>query len=352
MTARRCTAAALLAATLVPALAAPALAVQDPVTGYWTRTQVGAPVPVEPPGGVPEGGFWVSGDPLGPVAVSAIRAAADDGSVIAGFRLKVDETFGTPAILVCPTLERWAPEQGGRLEAAPAADCSAAVETTLEEGVLLVALPAPMQLDVVDVLLTPKPGSAFSATFERATAESVVQAPAVAAAPAAAPAPAPPPPSDGSGFAPAPPAFDSGFSGGTDFAAPDLGAPAVGSEPLLAAPELPPPAAQAQVPAPLAAAPVGPVVLARPTAVPPVDRTASLLAVALLAGLVAVALRLAVQPAAAPRHLGGGARLSRAAASAPVPGAVVATPVAVPGDAPARGVGRFRSARVRPPIGI
>lgn len=344
MTARRCTAAALLAAMLVPALAAPALAVQDPVTGYWTRTQLGAPVPVQPPSPVPEGGFWVSGDPLGPVAVSAIRAAADDGSVIAGFRLKVDDTFGTPAILVCPTIERWAPQQGGRLEAAPEADCSVAVGTTLEEDVLLIALPAAMQLDVVDVLLTPKPGSAFSATFQRATAESVVQAPA-APAPVTArpPAPAPPPASDG-GFAPPPSSFDSGFSGGTDFGAPELDAPALASEPLLPAPELPPPA-EAQGPLPQTAPPV---VLARPAAVVPVDRTASLMAVALLVGLVAVALRLAVQPVAAPRHLGGGARLSRQA----VPAAAAAAPAVLPVATPARGVGRFRSARVRPPVRI
>jgi hypothetical protein len=343
VTARRCTAAALLAAMLVPALAAPALAVQDPVTGYWTRTRVGAPLPVEPPTTVPEGGSWVSGDPVGPVAVSAIRALADDGSVIAGFRLTVDEVVGTPAIVVCPTTERWAPEQGGRLEGAPTADCTAAVQTTLQDDVLLVALPTAMQLDVVDVLLTPEPGSAFSATFQRATAASVVQAPAAPPPPVTAPPPAPvaPPPSGGSTFAP-PPAFDGGFAGGTGFGTPDLGAPALASQPLLPAPELPPPAA-AQGPQPQAAPPV---VLARPAAVVPVDRTASLMAVALLVGLVALALRLAVQPAAAPRHLGGGARLSRAAAPA------AAVQAAAPAATPARGVGRFRSARLRPPVRI
>lgn len=343
MTPRRCAAAAVLTGLLVPTLAVPAIAVADPTTGYWTRTRVGAPVPVEPPSTVPEGGTWVSGDPTGPVAVSAIRAAADDGSVIAGFQLTVEDVVGTPAILVCPTLERWAPEQGGRIEAAPTADCTAAVEATLQDDLLLVALPAAMQLDLVDVLLTPKPGSAFSATFQRATAESVVQAPSTAVPPPApGPAPAPAPPSDG-GFAP-PPAFDSGFSGGTGFGSPELGAPLV-SEPLLPIPELPPPAAAA-VPQPQAAPPA-PVLLTRPAAVVPVDRTASLMAVALLVGLVALGLRLAVQPVAAPRHLGGGARLSRA--DAPVPEAVAAPTAVAP---PTRGVGRFQSARVRPPVRI
>lgn len=344
MTARRGTSVALLTTLLVPVLAAPAVALADPTTGYWTRTRVGAPLPVEPPTPAPEGGSWVSGDPVGPVAVTAIRAAADDGSVVTGLQLKVEDVVGTPAVLVCPTLERWAPEQGGRLEAAPTADCAAAVEATLKDDVLLIALPVPMQLDLVDVLLSPKPGSAFSATFQKATAEAVVQAPAASTAPPVGPAPAPPPPPPGdSGVAP-PPSFD-GFSGGTGFGSPELSGPLPAQEPLLPVPELPPPA-QAAVPQPQTAPPVGPVLLARPAAVVPVDRTASLLAVALLAGLGALAVRLAVQPAAAPRHLGGGARLSRAAAPA-----APAAPVAV-SAVPARGVGRFRSARVRPPVRI
>jgi hypothetical protein len=352
VSARRGTAGGLLGVLLLSLLAAPALAAEDPASGYWTRVRdVGAPVPVQPPDPVPEGGTWVSGDPAGPVAVSALRAEADAGSVVTGFRLPVADSLGPPAVLVCPTTERWAPEQGGRLEAAPAADCSAPVETALEEDVLVIDLPPELQGDTVDVLLTPAPGSAFSITFERATAESVVQAPESSGGPLQ-PVPVPPP---ATGTAP-PPTFDDGgfaggFSGGTDVGVPELGDPVGGgSEPLLAGPSLPEVAPEAG-PAPQTAPPAAQATLSvRRPAAAPVDRTASLMAVALLVGLGALAARLAVQPAVAPRHLGGGARLTRGAAAAPGAGA---GPAAVaPAGASPRGVGRFRSPRVRPPVRI
>lgn len=346
MSVRRGTAGGLLGVLLLSLLAAPALAAEEPTSGYWTQTRVGAPLPVQPPDPVPEGGTWVSGDPAGPVAVSALRAEADAGSVVLGFRLPVADSLGPPAVLLCPTTERWAPEQGGRLEAAPEADCSAPVETGVEEDVLVVDLPPELQGEVVDVLLMPAPGSAFSLTLERATAESVVQAPEPSDGPLQ-PAPVPPP---ATGTAP-PPAFDDsgfagGFSGGTDFGVPELGDPLAGSEPLLAGPSLPEVAPEAG-PAPRTAPPAAQATLSvrRPPAAP-VDRTASLMAVALLVGLGALAARLAVQPAVAPRHLGGGARLTRAAVAAP--GAAASGAVATS----ARGVGRFRSPRVRPPVRI
>lgn len=353
--ARRAAAVAGVSALVLPVLAAPALAVNDPVTGYWTRTNVGAPVSLPPPTPVPDGGFLVSGDPAGPVAVSAIRAGADEGSVVAGFVLKISDTLGTPKIVVCPTVERWAPEQGGRLEAAPEADCTSPVETVVEGDTLLVTLPPLLQTDLVDVLLAPAQGAAFSASFERPTAASVIQAPA--AAPNE-PAPAPLPPASGGGFGSSGPAFESGgFSGGTGFGTPELDAPVAAPE-LLPAPALPAPAAEAAaVPQPQAAPPAAPTaVLATRPAVPPVDRTASLMAVALLAALAAVALRLAVQPVAPPRHLGGGARLSRPpapeAVPASVPGSAAAPADVAAGVTAARGVGRFRAPRLHPPVRI
>lgn len=342
MTGRRGTVALLLTGLLLPALAVPALAAEDPTTGYWTRTRVGVPVPVQPPDPVPEGGSWVSGDPVGPVAVSAVRATADVGNQVVSLRLAVADAAGPPQVLVCPTLERWAPEQGGRLEAAPTADCSAPIEAVLEEETLVVELPAALQGEVVDVLLTPAPGSAFSMTFERATAASVGQAPLAAPVEPAPPPPAPAPPAAGGGFAPTLPSFDSG----TGFGVPELGAPATAPEPLLPAPALPGPET-ALVPQPQAAPPAAPTTFAvRPAPLPVDDRTGSLLAVALLVGTAALAVRLALQPVAAPRHLGGGARLSRAGGAAPAPGAVA------PASGPDRGVGRFRSSRVRPPVRI
>lgn len=326
----RRTAVVLLATTGLCWFAGPALAaVGDPVTGYWARTRTGLPVPVEPPSPVPEGGTWVSADPTGPVAVSALRVDLAAGRVAVQLRLTIADAVGTPAVQACPTTERWPAEQGGRLEGAPSADCAAPLDAVREGDVLVV--PLPPGLPGVDVLLRPKPGSAFSITFERATAASVVTAPAPAAAPAAAPPPPvflPPAP-----FAP-PPAFESGPAAAVE-------PPPEEVAPLIAAPTLPEPvAAPSPVPAPqaapvLIAAPVS----ARPAALPD-DRTPSLLALAVLALVGAQAVRLARQPAVAPRALGGSARRSGA------------TPVATTTAVASRGVGRFQTERSRPPVRI
>lgn len=328
-----------------PAYAAPG----DPLTGYWSRTRTGLPVPVQPAEPVPEGGTFVSGDPAGPVAVSALRTELAEGLLGVELRLTIARALGTPAVQACPSTDRWVPEQGGRLEGAPEADCSAPLDAKVDGDVLVV--PLPPGLDAVNVLLRPKPGTVFSLTMERATAASVVTAPAPSTAtPAPAPppaAPAPPPPA----FA-EPPAFDSASA--PVFEA----APEVAAAPLVAAPGLPEAAPAQPAPAPQAApAPVAVALAAPPAALTP-DRTPTLLATAVLVLLGAQALRLAAQPATAPRALGGSARRSGAA-----PAAVVVAPargvgrfrrpaeVAVPAQKE-RGVGRFRTSRGRPPVRI
>lgn len=332
---RRGAALAVLGGLVLPLLATPALAAEDPTTGYWTRLRAGLPVPVTPPDPVPEGGSWVSADPSGPVAVSALRGTADAGSVVVGLRLPVGDAVGPAAVVVCPTTDSWAPEQGGRLEAAPPADCSAPVEARVEEDVLVVDLPPALHGAVVDLLLAPAEDSAFSLTLERATAEAVVQAPEQGNAPDQQEL-APPPGVLGpsTGFAPPP-----GFDTGTSSPPLDLGVPLPAAEPLLPGPALPEPAAP--VPQPQAAVPEAPVQLA--AAPPPLvdDRPVALLATALLTMLGVLAVRLALQPAQAPRRLGGAARRTRAGE--------VEAPVV---DSPARGVGRFRAARHRPPVQI
>jgi hypothetical protein len=174
-------------------------------------------------------------------------------------------------------------------------------------------------------------------TFEKATAASLVQLPLPVAGPAPAPAPAAAPPPASSGSAP--------VGGGFDAAPPpDFAAPAVAAGPLVAAPTLPGPLTAVPVPQPQAApAPAAavPATLAIRRAAVPEDRSTTLLATALLVALGALAVRLSLQPATAPQYLGGAARRSRAE--------VVAVPVV---DSPSRGVGRFRSARLRPPVRI
>lgn len=324
---------------VVPVLllaSAPAGAAEDPVTGYWTKTRLDAPLPAQPPTPAPEGGSWISGDATGPLAVTAIRAGADAGSLVAGFRLPVGDAVGPVAVLVCPTTESWAAEQGGRFDVAPAADCSAPVEATVEEDVLVVDLPVELQADEVDLLLTPAPQSGFSLTLERATAEHVVQVPATSSG-------AGTPADENMTFEEwTPPAagFDTGSSGAAGM--PEIGLPATAPEPLLPAPALPEPAAAVAVPQPQSAPALLAPVPVRPAAVVD-DRPVALLATALLVALGMLAVRLALQPAVAPRHLGGGARLSRP--GRPVPGGPAAVTVA-------RGVGRFRTPRVRPPVRI
>lgn len=310
----------LLAGTAVVWGAAPAVAAEgDPVTGYWTRTNTGLPVPVQRPDPVPEGGTWVAADPSGPISVSALRAGLADGLVAVELRLTVAEAVGVPAVQACPSDDRWVPEQGGRIEGAPTADCSAPLDAKVDGDVLVV--PLPPGLNAVNVLLQPAPGSVFSLTLEPATAESVVTT--------AEPAPfetGPAPASDPTG-----PAFEGA-------ALPPFPPPAPVSAPLLAAPQVPALAAAAPpAPAPQAAPP--PVaVLQRPSAaVVPDDRAESLLAVAVLALLAVQALRLARQPVVAPRALGGAVRAGRTQQELTLP---------------ARGVGRFRTARERPPVRV
>ena len=311
----------LLAGTAVVWGAAPAVAAEgDPVTGYWARTNTGLPVPVQPPDPVPEDGMWVAADPSGPLALSALRTGLADGLVAVELRLTVADVIGVPAVQVCPSDDRWVPEQGGRIEGAPAADCSAPLDAKVDGDLLVV--PLPPGLNAVNVLLQPAPDSAFSLTLEPATAESVV----TTSEPApfeSGPAPA---------FVPTGPAFEGA-------ALPPFAPAAPAAAPLLAAPQAAPPPAAAAAPAPQAAPPPT-TVLQRPrSAAVPDDRTESLLAVAVLALLAVQAVRLARQPAVAPRALGGAVRARRAES---VPELVVA----------ARGVGRFRGVRSGPPVRI
>lgn len=268
--------------------------------------------------------MWVAADPSGPLAVSALRAELSAGLVAVELRLTIADAVGTPAVQACPTDDRWVPAEGGRLEGAPVADCSAPLDAAVDGDVLVV--PLPPGLSSVNVLLQPAPGSAFSLTLEPASAESVVTASE----------PAPLAPGPGPAFVPTGPAFE-----GTALP-PFAPAAPVAAGPLLAAPQAPAPAAAAPAPAPQAA-PAPTPVLGRPrAAVVPDDRPESLLAVAVLALLGAQAVRLARQPVVAPRALGGAARHTT---REPEVAAAAASD-------PTRGVGRFRTVRPRPPVRI
>ena len=313
---------ALLVVPLQVLAAVPALAADgEPVTGWWARTRLGPPVPVEAPAPVPEGGTWVAGDPSGPLAVSALRLDLSAGTIATGLALKVERADGTPAVRVCPAVARWQAEQGGRLDSAPAHDCKVLVKAEVKGDALVVAFPAGFSEGFLDVVLTPEPGSTFSLTLQKATAASVTTQSAAPVGGATGYEAAPPPP----GVTP---------TGGS--ALPPLTTGVAAAPALPAAPAAPP------LTAPLAPAAAPPAAAAPPPAVAtkPVradDRREAVPAAILFALLALFAMYLATQQAPAPRRLGGGTGLRQAPVAAAAPGAV-------------RGVGRFRATRAARPV--
>lgn len=316
---------AVLVLAVIGLQAAPAYAaVGDPVTGYWARTRLGPPVPIEAPTPVPEGGTWVASDPSGPVAVSALRLPIDEDSMPTQLTLEIDRVQGTPAVRVCPAVARWQPEQGGRIDNAPAHDCVVMLKTEVKDAKLVATFPAGFAIGALDIVLTPDPGSVFSVTFKRATAASVTlqstETPTAAQPP---PAVAPPP----------------GVEPSQEFTAPLAPAvvpplaplPGLAPAPAPVAPQVPAPAFNA---APAPAAPVNalPAALRRPRD----DRREAIPAAILFVLIAALALRLQMQPARPPQRLGGGLR------TMPLP-----DPAA---SLPQRGVGRFRGVRTGKPV--
>lgn len=326
---RRCVVLLLATAALSGAACPAAAAVGDPVTGYWTRTNPGPPVPVLPVSPVPEGGTWVAADPTGPLAVSALRTELPAGRVGVELRLPIGDAVGTVNVQACPTLDRWPPEQGGRLEGAPTGDCATPLPARVAGEVLVV--PLPPGLGSINVLLRPAPGSAFSLTLERATAAAVVTA--TAPVPPGAVSPPVPPP------APAP-AAEEDMTTAPPPGFPALVAPPAPAGPLLPSGGIPAPAPVAATPAPAPGiAPLPVAALTNPAALQPSDRPAALLGLAVLALLGLQSLRLARQTPIAPRALGGAARRSGRDVGT-TDGSVTAV----------RGLGRFQRDRSRPPV--
>lgn len=335
-------------ALLTPLLAEPALADEgDPVTGWWSRTRIGAPSPVEAPDTVPEGGLHVAGGLTGRVAVSALRAELAPDVRATALTLEVAEARGSVAVTVCATAARWDPVEGGRLEDAPPEDCTVPATGAIEDGRLLVTLDAASPAGPLDVVLLPADGAVFSLTLQRPTAAAVTVEPVLAEAP-------PPQPPD-AGPVGTDPGAAAGADSGSGSASLDVPLfPAVEPLPLplplplpdtatavaapLVAGELPALPGTAAPPPALAAAPQVAFVPV-PAAVAPLDpRRHTVPAALLLAVLLAVAIWLQAEPARPPRALGGAARARRAD---PAPDAAAAgAPLA-----PVRGVGRFRRPR-------
>lgn len=365
----------LVALALLPA--APALAAEgDPVTGWWSRTRIGAPAPTEAPDPVPEGGTWVARDPAGPVAVSALRVELADDVRATSIVLEVDSATGPVAVQVCPTAARWPAVDGGPLEQAPAGECeTASAEGGVEGEELVIALPDSTPAGPLDVVLLPGEGAAFSVTLKPATAASVTTE--SAAAPEPLPDPVLPPASSPAADSGPPPLQPAEAAPAAPPAAPQQ---AVADPPLLAEAALPPPTTgpPADVPGaappvvagePAGAAPPVTAVAVEPQALSrPDDRRQAIPAALLLAGIAALALRL-LQTSPRPVQALGGAARSTARRAAPPAGSAAAAVAAAFGRVPAaaagpavpvrtaapatprvRGLGRFRTARTGPPV--
>lgn len=282
--------------------------------GWWWKPQTLPLVAVPPPPTVPVGGLYVAGDPTGPFGVSAVRLALPPNSLVGTLLLRVANAQGIVAVRACPSAIPWAPEQGGALAGAPAADCatslvfgahdSAAGTVTFEVGSLV-------RGDVLNVVLLPQQGAVFQAAFQ-------------------------PPGPDAVEVTPGPSPVDSGSSSSEDYSY--LEGPAF-SDPLVvnAEPPFDPGYAPVVAAPPTTVAPRRvPIVLAprqaQPASKSGKDRDA-IVASAVFTGLLGLFWFLVSQPMRAPRALGPLAGGGAEGAS------VVMT----------RGVGRFRRPRAGPP---
>jgi hypothetical protein len=122
------------AASLWLFAAPPAHAVENVETGVWWRNETGAAA-VPAPSRVPAGGLWVSSDPSGPSAISAIRFALSDFEGYPTVTLHIANLVAAPAtpatagslpLLACVVTTPWTapPTSPGVWSDRPTYDCT------------------------------------------------------------------------------------------------------------------------------------------------------------------------------------------------------------------------------------
>jgi hypothetical protein len=195
---RRIVAFAALAGTTlgIGLLTAPsAYAVDKVATGVWWRDETGATT-VPPPPQVPAGGLWVSSDPSGPSAISALHFTLADSEGFPALTLRVANLTApppspaapdsVPPIQLCASTHAWTPPASspGSWADRPTYDCalgSVSGQFAPDNSTVrfdLTVLPTAQSYDLVLVPGTPSPGA-------------VAPPPAPAPAPLPVPAPAP-----------------------------------------------------------------------------------------------------------------------------------------------------------------
>ncbi|HUF83205.1 MAG TPA: hypothetical protein VMQ81_01300 [Acidimicrobiia bacterium] len=130
------------------------------------------PTPAPNPG-VPEGGLWVSNDPTGAVAISALRYRGDIGAGELLLRFAPGSTTAGP-VVACPALSEFNPGPAQPWGDRPAHDCArlslggrvtpdgTGVQFTIPQGFV------PFGERVLDIVILPDPssGDPFSLFFE------------------------------------------------------------------------------------------------------------------------------------------------------------------------------------------
>lgn len=176
----------LLAAAAVAVLAAPGAAgAADRVTHlasnfWWAGEQSPALLPAPPT--VPPGGLWVSSDPTGAQAVSAVRfvLAAGQTNPVLALQVSSAQPASTVAsgIVACPTTSNWSAGPGpGAWNARPTADCSVAQVSgvlSTDGHTLSFQLSKLAVAGVANVVLEPLGTPTFDATFEPVVAGNVL----------------------------------------------------------------------------------------------------------------------------------------------------------------------------------
>lgn len=183
--------------------------------GWWWRAQLEpAPIRLDPPPHVPEGGLAVGRSADGATAISALRFQLADNEINPVLTLQVANDFSGPEIQMaaCHSGDDWFGTQAGTWEAKPTAACDLGSVQGIpsEDGTEWTFPVGALALEgLLDVVIVPAEGVApFEISFERpssASLETTVLGDGGSARP-------PPPPIDFSFPPPAP--------SGTDFSPP------------------------------------------------------------------------------------------------------------------------------------
>ena len=162
----------------LPARAADATSGAVQSAYWWQGEMAGAAVPAPPD--VPSGGLWVSSNPSGTQAISAIRFTLAPGQATAVVTLTVHqaEPASQVALSACPTTSNWSAGQGpGTWADRPVADCqSGQVPGQLNSGATTVTfnLTSLAAGSDVDAVIVPTPATAPTGGTTPVTAPAAV----------------------------------------------------------------------------------------------------------------------------------------------------------------------------------